>query len=295
MSVNSGSAIGVPAAGAAECGGMPCHGVMVVDFGYSYALSGPPSPTEIHFPGLMLHELTHILGYGSFIKPTGPLAGTGLNGTIPDVYTRFDLFVTELDGTPVIDVGSYEPSTTDPNKFAELLTFGVKFDGGFASVAAMGDFILALSDPTHSSLPGDIMGGALAFGAETFGWSPVDIGVLLDLGYAVGLHDADFDSDSDIDGADFLKWQIGLGTGAPAGDALLSDGDANHDGFVSPTDRFIWEGQYGTPGAMPPVVFPLPLAVQSVPEPTSLILLAFGTIAIVQVGNATHAAKRRGT
>ena len=38
---------GIPSVGPPDCGGMSCHGEMAVDFGYSYALSGTPSPTLI--------------------------------------------------------------------------------------------------------------------------------------------------------------------------------------------------------------------------------------------------------
>ena len=88
---------------------------------------------------------------------------------------------------------------------------------------------------------------------------------------------ADLDSDS----FDFLTLQSGFGSGTPFGTALLSDGDANHDGFVSHMDRFIWRSQFGTPSALPPVVFPLPMAEtlssavssQAVPEPATGVLL----------------------
>ncbi|MGI9427634.1 MAG: choice-of-anchor Q domain-containing protein, partial [Bythopirellula sp.] len=52
---------------------------------------------------------------------------------------------------------------------------------------------------------------------------------------------ADFDSDGDIDGHDFLAWQRGEGTIA----AVRSDGDANLDGFVNTVDLTIWQGDYG--------------------------------------------------
>lgn len=72
---------------------------------------------------------------------------------------------------------------------------------------------------------------------------------------------ADFDQDSDRDGADFLAWQRGFGVTSLAG---LSHGDANHSGTVTADDLAIWDSQYG----------PTPLlALQAVPEPTSLALL----------------------
>jgi len=75
---------------------------------------------------------------------------------------------------------------------------------------------------------------------------------------------ADFDEDGDIDGADFLAWQEGLGI---TSGAALADGDANGDGAVDADDLDVWEAQFGTS--------PL-AAVSNVPEPSGcgLALLA---------------------
>lgn len=54
---------------------------------------------------------------------------------------------------------------------------------------------------------------------------------------------ADFDSDGDVDGRDFLIWQRGYGK---AGTALRSDGDANSDTDVDSDDLTVWNNQYGT-------------------------------------------------
>ena len=62
----------------------------------------------------------------------------------------------------------------------------------------------------------------------------------------------DFDSDWDVDGFDFLKWQRGLG----------DDYDA--------TDLAAWEQNYGT------FAPPLSAATAAVPEPTSLLLALSG-------------------
>lgn len=71
----------------------------------------------------------------------------------------------------------------------------------------------------------------------------------------------DADLDDDIDGLDFLAWQIGYGT-----DGGWARGDFNGDDIVNSADLAIWNSKYG-------FVAPL-LAVTSVPEPTSLALAA---------------------
>lgn len=54
---------------------------------------------------------------------------------------------------------------------------------------------------------------------------------------------ADFDGDGDVDGADFLAFQIGFGI---TQGQTQADGDANHDGGVNAFDFGIWQQQYGT-------------------------------------------------
>jgi len=268
---------GIPGVGAPDCGGSACQGGLVVDFGYSYALAGTPTPAEIHFPSVILHELTHLLGYGSHITTSGPFAGSGLNETFPDVYSKFDSFVTTLGGTPVIDPGAFGP-IVGPGSFPALLAAGIAFSGPFTTLAGGGTLVLAPSDPSHSGTTTDVMFPSFAFGEVREDLTAVDLAVLIDLGYAIGLPDADFDSDGDIDGTDFLTLQLGLGSGGPGSGILLSDGDATHDEFIGPSDLFFWEDQFGTPGAIP-LAFSASTGSQTVPEPTSLVLLACGAIA----------------
>jgi endonuclease I len=71
---------------------------------------------------------------------------------------------------------------------------------------------------------------------------------------------ADFDTDTDIDGADFLAWQRGLGL---EGSATLKDGDANGDQTVDGLDLTVWQQQFGTIDPPPTV---------AVPEPSTLYL-----------------------
>lgn len=53
---------------------------------------------------------------------------------------------------------------------------------------------------------------------------------------------ADFDSDLDIDGVDFLMWQRGMGK---SGMFITSSGDANRDGLVNTPDFGLWKTQLG--------------------------------------------------
>jgi len=53
---------------------------------------------------------------------------------------------------------------------------------------------------------------------------------------------ADFDTDGDVDGFDFLAWQRGFGTTSGAN---KGDGDADNDEDVDSDDLTAWEGQFG--------------------------------------------------
>lgn len=80
-------------------------------------------------------------------------------------------------------------------------------------------------------------------------------------------HDADFDNDNDVDGADFLTWQRNVGASG-----LNRIGDVNHDHVVDNADRTIWSQRFGTPGG---------LGATAIPEPATYALSLLGfTIAI---------------
>ena len=84
---------------------------------------------------------------------------------------------------------------------------------------------------------------------------PVDIVQLIPETY-----DADYDDDGDVDGFDFLKWQIGQSP------LPLSDFDLN-----------LWETQFGMP-------LPLAVSATTVPEPATWIILTLGIMGMLAGG-----------
>jgi hypothetical protein len=78
--------------------------------------------------------------------------------------------------------------------------------------------------------------------------------------------DTDFDNDNDVDGADFLIWQQGLGIGTNNG-----TGDANASGSVDGADLALWISKYGGPPAVG--------AAGAVPEPGTAALAALALMA----------------
>lgn len=167
--------LGLPYVGPAQDAGM------AFDFGYpGIVLSGVPGPGEIYMPDVFRHELTHLLGFGSFIRNNG----RGRNNTTPDVYNRFDTFLETSGGTPLIDSGGNLQVTTEV--FDAEYAAGVFFDGPMTR-AANGDAPLQLyfSDTTHSADPSDVMYVSPAVGFVRDAWTARDIGVLMDLGYTI--------------------------------------------------------------------------------------------------------------
>jgi MYXO-CTERM domain-containing protein len=70
----------------------------------------------------------------------------------------------------------------------------------------------------------------------------------------------DFDSDGDVDGADFVAWQSNF---PKATGATLAQGDADSDGDIDGADFVVWQTHFPfTPGS----------AASPAPEPTALIL-----------------------
>ncbi len=79
----------------------------------------------------------------------------------------------------------------------------------------------------------------------------------------------DFDLDGDVDGVDFLYWQIGYPT---ASGATLSDGDADGDGDVDGADFGIWQAGYPTNLG----------GSTAVPEPATLFVMLVGGILLLR-------------
>jgi hypothetical protein len=84
------------------------------------------------------------------------------------------------------------------------------------------------------------------------------------------LHPGDFDSDGDVDGADFVAWQTNF---PKANGATLAQGDADGDGDVDGADFVVWQTNFPfTPGPGTASV----AGTVPVPEPHSVLLLAIG-------------------
>lgn len=153
-------------------------GGMVFDFGYAVDLTGPSTPGVAYFPDVVRHELTHALGYGSFLEADQ----TGFNGTSPaDMYTRFDSMLTTdagpgMTGLAIVDAAGMQ--LLAPALFDPAFGSGLVFDGPAARAANGGEPVkLFGSGPTHSALASDVMFPSPAVGFVRDDWSPRDVGV----------------------------------------------------------------------------------------------------------------------
>lgn len=159
-------------------------GGVVFDFGYDVSLSGTPPAGVACFRDVARHELTHILGYGSFIKADG----TGFNGTMPDMYTRFDSMLETDSGNGeglkvVDDEGNL---LLDGATFGAAHVTGLVFDGTESRAANGGLPIKTFAgDPTHSGEMSDVMFPSPAVGMMRADWTEKDIAILKDLGYEI--------------------------------------------------------------------------------------------------------------
>lgn len=157
---------------------------MVFDFGYTVALSGIPAAGVPYFPDVARHELTHALGYGSFLAADG----TGFNGTAPDMYTRFDSLLTTdggpNPGLPIVDAAGN--LLLDSTTYDFAYATGFVFDGVATRNANGGPPLkLYAGSPTHSGAASDVMYPSPAVGSARDDWSDVDVAVLTDLGYTI--------------------------------------------------------------------------------------------------------------
>ncbi len=171
----------------------------------------------------------------------GNTAGSTLGGTGPDLVPVFGGTLTinysligVADGLTITGGGNLTGTAALP---LDPLLGPLANNGGRTETHALlvGSPAIDAGDPSFASPPDFDQRGAPF--VRVFG-GRIDIGAFEVQPIA---DSADFDSDGDIDGADFLAWQRGLGTPS----ASPADGDANNDNSVDGADLSIWEAQFG--------------------------------------------------
>jgi hypothetical protein len=134
-------------------------------------------------------------------------------------------------------------------------------------------------------------GGILNLGSAFALGDPQDL--VFHYGQATSSRRADFDVDGDVDGADFLRWQLGLGSQGPG--VTAASGNANTDMTVNGDDLGIWRGEFGNtaiPAGVGTLVrghvrYVTSFSIVAAPEPASLALAGLG------IGVAVFGGRRR--
>ncbi|MCC6494570.1 MAG: hypothetical protein IT424_16285 [Pirellulales bacterium] len=144
---------------------------------------------------------------------------------------------------------------------------------------AGGPFVADVSTPTYNLTTLYDDGGFVTIGFPTnpskiyFGG---DDGVIFkDFSVTVGgSPSADFNDDGAVDGADFLIWQRGAGSGSS-----FEQGDATGNGVIDGEDLDVWRDSFGGPAAQ--------VAISAVPEPTMALLALAGLLSLHVARRAT--------
>ncbi|MCF3650988.1 hypothetical protein [Synoicihabitans lomoniglobus] len=171
--------------------GQSSHGSMTWDFGYTWDYDNSISSGAYDFQRVAMHELTHVLGFSSYIGSDG----AGLFDGNPTTYSYFDQFLTDASGNALVDSsGNYQGGTI----LSDGVSSDVYFNGANAVAANGGERVHMYSPSSYnggSSLShldtdfygsvGYIMTHAVSSGASVREFSAIELGILTDLGYTV--------------------------------------------------------------------------------------------------------------
>ena len=159
-----------------------------VDFGFDWNFdTGPPANNEADFQSVILHELTHGLGFASLSSATGS------SRIASGVYAVYDQLMRRRTGNKVLFSGnppSFQGLSSDLRS-NDLMFFGANADALYSEAERPPLFSPNPFQP-GSSLShwetGNIVGGAVMEHAITLGvqrreFAPLEIGALIDIGY----------------------------------------------------------------------------------------------------------------
>jgi fibronectin-binding autotransporter adhesin len=226
--------------------------------------------------GTLLVNGSHTGGGAYSVASGATLGGTGSTTSVLAVSAGGTL-------APGASVGTFTVGGADID--GKLL---VEYNGDTSAIDKL--IVTGALDITNTQVDFDNLGSAALSGTPyifaTYGsLVGAAFGSVLDLpaGYSINYaylgnqialtsgavpHAGDFDSDGDVDGADFVAWQTNF---PKATGATLSEGDADADGDVDGADFVVWQTNFPFtpgPGASP------------VPEPGAIALAGFGLVAL---------------
>lgn len=187
-----------------DLNGNNADGHVSVNFSQPWALDIKSPPTwyseEYDFYGTLYHEFTHTLGVnkGGIMRSGEPLAGTKEAGS----WNTFASFIVDKHDGKIIDPSTFALNQASwdvssiGNYSADNDGEGLFFDGPNA-VAANGGYLVTLYtptpwdngssishlDPNMPGINGMLMTPAAGHGLQAHDFSPIEVGILKDLGY----------------------------------------------------------------------------------------------------------------
>jgi hypothetical protein len=159
-----------------------------VDFGFDWNFTnGNPTPSEADFKSVILHELTHGLGFSSLSN------SAGVSQITPGAYTVYDQLLRRRTGNKVLFSGSPPTfkGTAGDLISNDLMFFGAEADARYAPAERPGVFAPSPfqggSSISHWDT-GEIVGGAvmehaIVLGTQRREYAALEIGALIDMGY----------------------------------------------------------------------------------------------------------------
>lgn len=171
------------------------NGFLTINTAKPFYLGPDPLGIGAGMPDLrsvLLHEMTHALGWASFMKPDDgtsaltdflkhfdPIKYAGLG----EVYSLYDsLLIDTMDKPLLLPDGTFNAASLPMGGALITSPMAVLFNGGALVPTAVVPFIDG--DLTHlASSVASVMNSTLASGTTERVYSPVDLGVLKDLGY----------------------------------------------------------------------------------------------------------------